>query len=260
MKWLCDNQGKPLRTGSPGSLLTIPGSLALPGTPTYIMDVTAQTDLTANEYNVLQDGSGNGYDFAYESGGKAQKSSALQLDGVDTLLTVNNGFNDGTMYRSAAGIDLAGEFFPNSGVGTIMAVLAPKAYKHFFASVDFIWGGSSVSFQGGFSNTTHYPRVASNAIVASASPALTLDTYYVLTQRFNGSEIRGQVDNGTEFTQTGDARVGLTDRAQLFFNGGSAGCFEGYVRWLVFWPEFLSAGDVSQAKAYFKYASPSLNV
>lgn len=260
MQMLVDINGKPLRS-SDNKLIMKPSQTGLPGTPTFIFDVSGQSDLTANEYNSMQDSSGNGYNFAYVSGGKAVKSSALQLDGVDTLLTVNNGFNDGSLYRSAVGVEVVNQFFP-TGAGTVMAVLAPKSFPHFFASVDgVVQAQSSNTFRPiGFANGTNYTRCASNTFSATDSIAPSTDTYYVITSRFDGSEIRGQLDNNTEFATSGDAKVALTSRCQFFFHTGDAGAFHGYVRWIVFWPVYLSNAEVAQAKAYFKAASPSLNV
>jgi hypothetical protein len=259
---LSDRFGRPLTIGSDRRMILAPPPPAgLAGTPSLILDIPAQSDITASEYNSLEDSSGNNYDFAYVSGGKAQKSSALQLDGYDTLLTVNNDFNDGSLYRSAAGVDLAGEFFPNSGVGTVMIVAAVRAYKHFFTSPDMVVGGSSSSFRPlKFNNATNRDSVISNGISTDNSSAPSLNTYYVFTSRFNGSNVRGQRDNGTEYTQSGDARVALTEQAQLFFNGGDAACFDGYLAFLVFWPTYLADGEITQSKNFLKGYFPSLNV
>lgn len=224
-------------------------STAWPGTPKFIFNVKNQSDLTANEYNSLQDESGNGYNAAYVSGGKAQKSAAVQLDGNDTLLTVNNGFNDGSMYKTAAGILINDEFFP-TGEGTVISVVAVKAFKHLFTSPDFVLGNSTGSFRPcGFNNTTNYPSSLSNGIGVAGIAAPALDQFYVYTNRFNGTNNRIQRDNDAVVTQAGDSRTASADRLQFFFNAGDAGCFEGYVALIACWPTALSDADVLQAKA-----------
>lgn len=234
----------------------------LPGTPTIIFDIPAQTDITGSEYNSLEDSSGNGYDAAYISGGKGTKSAALQLDGNDTLLTQNNGFNDGTMYRTAGGVLLNAQIFP-TGVGTTMFVGAVKAFKHLFTSVDFVMGGGMAALgfcPVGFVNGSNVTRYTSNGITKDEVSAPTLDTYYVFTTRFNATNLRGQVDNNTELTQAGDARVNLAQPMQFFFRTSDAGCFEGYVAFIVCWPTVLNDTEVTQAKNYLKGRFPSLNV
>ncbi len=171
---------------------------------------------------------------------------------------MNNGVNDGSLYRSAVGIDLAGDLFPNAGVGTIITVLAPQAYKHFFTSVDFVFGGSTTSFRLGFNNVTNLVNSQSNSISALSAAALTLNTYYVLTERFNATNMRSQVDNLTEVTAAGDARVALTERVQFFFNSGDAGCFKGYLAYSIWFPTVLSDADVLKVKTYLRYLFPSL--
>lgn len=223
-------------------------STAWPGSPTFIFNVKNQDDLTANEYNSLQDESVNGYNAAYVSGGKASKSAALQLDGNDTLLTQNNGFNDGSLYRTAAGVLLNAQVFP-TGVGTVMVVAAVKAFKHLFGSADFVVGGGSNVFRPlGFKNGTNLPAGQSNGIEAAGIAAPTTGVFYVYTSRFNATNMRFQRDNDAVVTTAGDARVGLAQPLQFFFNAGDAGCFEGYFAMAICWPEALSDADVLQAK------------
>lgn len=228
----------------------------LPGTPTFIFDIEEQTDLTGSSYNSLQDSSGNGYHLTFSTGTKAVKDSGAQLDGIDTLDT-NNTYGD---YISAAGIDLAGEFFPNSGVGTAMLVFRPDSHPDFFSSPDYILtGATDVTWEMSIIDGPKF-RGKSETRTADYATNLSFGTWYVSTVRFNATNIRTQIDNGTEVTTTNDARTTSTSRLAAFGESSSGGRYDGHIAFMILWPDVLDDTEVTQAKDYLKGRFPSLNV
>lgn len=247
-----DSEG---RTDTQTFAMTV-NAVGLPGTPTFIFDIEEQTDLTGSSYNSLQDSSGNGFHLTFSAGTKAVKDAGAQLDGIDTLDT-NNTYGD---YISAVGVDLAGDFFPNSGVGTVMLVFRPDSHPDFFSSPDYILTSTtSTDWEMSIIDGPLF-RGKSNTRTADYATNLSYGTWYVSTTRFNATNIRTQIDNGTEVTTTNDARTTNTGRLTAFGEAGSGGRYDGHIAFMVLWPDVLSDEDVTAAKDYLKGRFPSLNV
>ena len=231
----------------------------LPGSPTFILDVEEQTDLTGSNYNSLQDSSGNGFNLALEAAQtKAIKDSGVQLDGIDTIDT-NGAY---CWYSTSAGIDLAGDIFPNSGVGSMIVVFNADVYANAFGSnYDFIIGGRD-------DNSFISEIITGPAASAKASAighididtAISTDTWYVQTSRWNATSIKSQIDNGTELEKLGDAHITSTARLSVFAHSGSGSRFDGHIAIIILWPTVLSDGEIIQAKSYLKYRFPSLSI
>jgi hypothetical protein len=245
-------------------LAVLPSAPAgLPGMPTLHYDRDALT-LTGSDIDEIDDLAGAGRDALYVSGGvgKAQRSTPA-IDGYSTIKTVNNGFNEGCQYKSGAAHTWA-DIIP-SGRATIIGVINVNQVLALFGAPDrLLFAAASGYFprieavNSSGSKLRFYWRNASGD--DSVSAEISLDTWFVFVARADGTNVKLQIDNGTEQSVAGGDNTAGDGRIQLFNDGGDAGTFDGNMAFLAVWDGALSDSDVAQAKAYLKGRFPSLNV
>jgi hypothetical protein len=230
---------------------------ALPPGYTMYVNHRVQSDLSAGSINTILDSSDNAFNLPFSAGTKA-KLDGSNLGGLPTIDT-HAAF--GKYVTGAA--ETWNDVFP-SARGTIIAVVRVRSIVNSFGAPDYIITKQDTS-EGPWLAAKTGPlirfRWRDSGGSKEISTSIALDTWYVITARANGTNIRLQKNRSTEETPVVAGDLSHTDgRIEKFADNGDAGMFDGMEGFCLLWDGALTDQQVTQALDALKALAPELSL